>query len=91
MTYCLQGNLDTNGNTCTEEVFTTPDRMRADGIVHSVMPLVHHGQVVDDFWLRFEDGRVVESGTYDELIRANGFFADLVARQQIDGPEEQEK
>ena len=47
-------------NIPTEEVFTTPDRMRADGIVHSMMPLVHHGQVVDDFWLHFEDGRVVD-------------------------------
>ena len=41
--------------------------------------------------IALDQGRVVESGTYDELIRANGFFADLVARQQIDGPEEQEK
>lgn len=46
-------------NIPTEEVFTSPDRMRADGIVHSVMPLVHAGQVVRDFWLRFEGGRVV--------------------------------
>ena len=37
--------------------------------------------------IALDRGRVVESGTYDELIRANGFFADLVARQQIDGPE----
>ena len=47
-------------NIPTEEVFTTPDRMRADGVVHSVMPLVHHGQVIRDFWLRFEGGSVVE-------------------------------
>lgn len=32
-------------------------------------------------------GKTVESGTYDELMKANGFFADLVARQQIDTPE----
>ena len=47
-------------NIPTEEVFTTPDRMRADGVVHSVLPLVHAGQVIRDFWLRFEGGRVVE-------------------------------
>ena len=49
-------------NIPTEEVFTSPDRLRADGVVHSAMPLVHAGQVVRDFWLRFEEGRVVDLG-----------------------------
>ena len=47
-------------NMPTEEVFTSPDCRRANGIVHSVMPLVHAGHIVRDFWLRFEDGRVVD-------------------------------
>ena len=47
-------------NIPTEEVFTTPDRLRADGIVYSVLPLVHQGQVILDFWIRFEDGKAVE-------------------------------
>jgi len=46
-------------NIPTEEVFTSPDRMRADGIVYSAMPLIHHGNKVDDFWIKFEGGRVV--------------------------------
>lgn len=49
-------------NIPTEEVFTSPDRMRAEGVVHSALPLVHNGQVVRDFWLRFEGGRVVDLG-----------------------------
>lgn len=49
-------------NMPTEEVFTTPHRLRADGIVHSVLPLVHNGSLVRDFWLRFEDGEVVDFG-----------------------------
>ena len=49
-------------NIPTEEVFTSPDRLRADGVVHSALPLVHAGQVVRDFWLRFEGGRVVDYG-----------------------------
>ena len=49
-------------NIPTEEVFTSPDYRRADGVVHSVMPLVHQGQVIDDFWLRFEGGKVVDYG-----------------------------
>ena len=47
-------------NMPTEEVFTSPDRLRADGIVYSEMPLIHQGGVVRDFWIRFEGGRAVE-------------------------------
>lgn len=49
-------------NMPTEEVFTSPDRSRADGIVYSVLPLVHNGAVVRNFWLRFESGRVEDFG-----------------------------
>ena len=54
-------------NIPTEEVFTSPDRMRADGIVHSALPLIHHGNKVDRFWLRFEAGRVVDYGAEQGL------------------------
>ena len=49
-------------NIPTEEVFTSPDRTRADGIVYSALPLVRSGQIVRDFWLRFEGGCVVDFG-----------------------------
>ena len=31
-----------------------------------------------------DKGRIVEDGTYDQLIAQNGFFAELVARQRLD-------
>ncbi len=34
--------------------------------------------------LVFEGGKIVEDGTYEELIAQNGFFADLVERQRCD-------
>lgn len=49
-------------NIPTEEVFTSPDRNKADGIVYSVLPLVHNGAVIRNFWLRFENGRVEDFG-----------------------------
>lgn len=55
-----QGGVSYFPNIPTEEVFTTPDRLRVEGLVHSAMPLVHAGHVVDDFWLRFEGGAVVD-------------------------------
>ncbi len=34
--------------------------------------------------LVMDQGRIIESGTYEELIAMNGEFADLVARQRLD-------
>ena len=31
-----------------------------------------------------DKGRIVEQGTYDELIKLNGKFAELVERQRLD-------
>ena len=55
----------------TEEVFTTPDRRRTEGVVRSTMPLALSGNVVRDLDLRFEAGRAVEvnASSGAELIR----------------------
>lgn len=47
-------------NIPTEEVFTSPHCERVDGVVHSALPLVRHGNKIDRFWLRFEGGSVVD-------------------------------
>lgn len=47
-------------NIPTEEIFTTPHRERVSGVVHSALPLVRHGNKIENFWLRFENGRVVD-------------------------------
>ncbi len=31
-----------------------------------------------------DEGKIVEDGTYDELMKKNGFFAELVSRQQVE-------
>ena len=33
--------------------------------------------------LYMEEGRILEEGTYDELMEKKGLFADMVARQQL--------
>lgn len=64
-------------NIPTEEIFTSPDCERVDGIVYSALPLIHHGNKVDRFWIRFEHGRVVEydaeigRGTLKSIIETN--------------------
>lgn len=47
-------------NMPTEEIFSTPDRMRAEGTVVAALPLVHNGSLVQDFSLTFKDGAVVD-------------------------------
>lgn len=47
-------------NLPTEEVFTMPDRNRVSGVVYSSKPLSHLGTIIDDFWIRFEDGKAVD-------------------------------
>ena len=51
-----------NPNIPTEECFISPMRGQAEGIVHSTMPLSYQGQLIENFWLRFEGGKVVETG-----------------------------
>ena len=57
----LQG-IYFNPNMPTEEVFISPKRGEAEGIVYSSMPLSYRGQLIDKFWLRFENGKAVEVG-----------------------------
>ena len=58
-------------NMPTEEVFTSPDRRRTEGVVRSTKPLALAGNVVRDLELRFEGGRAVDvkASSGAELIR----------------------
>ena len=49
-----------NPNLPTEEIFTTPDPTRTEGVVRATKPLDLAGTVVRDLRVRFEGGRVVE-------------------------------
>lgn len=51
-----------NPNIPTEECFTTPKRGSAEGIVYAVKPLSYGGELIENFWIRFEGGRAVECG-----------------------------
>lgn len=47
-------------NMPTEEVYTLPKRDGVNGIVYATKPLNFNGNLIEDFWLRFENGRVVD-------------------------------
>ena len=47
-------------NIPSEEVFTTPMRGRAEGTAVATRPLSWNGELIEDFSVRFENGRVAE-------------------------------
>ena len=55
----LQGRVF-NPNIPTEEVFTSPKAGSAEGIVYSTKPLSYMGELIENFSLRFENGKVTE-------------------------------
>ena len=51
-----------NANIPSEEVFITPRAGDAEGIVYATRPFAYRGQLIENFWLRFENGRAVDCG-----------------------------
>ena len=51
-----------NPNIPSEEVYITPRAGEAEGIVYATRPLAYRGQLIEDFWIRFEGGRAVDCG-----------------------------
>ena len=50
-----------NPNIPTEECFISPMKGKAEGIVYSTKPLCYQGQLIENFSMRFENGKVVEA------------------------------
>jgi len=48
-------------NIPTEELFTSPLRNSANGVVYASMPLVHDGTIIDKFYFVVKDGKIVEA------------------------------
>ena len=60
----LGSNIYFKPNIPSEEVFTSPMRGRAEGRVVATKPLSYQGKLIENFWIEFKDGKVVN--TYAE-------------------------
>ena len=49
-----------NPNIPSEEIFTSPRAGAAEGIVYSAKPLSYQGELIENFSIRFENGKAVE-------------------------------
>ncbi|WP_282144806.1 aminopeptidase [Thomasclavelia cocleata] len=70
------GSYTTNGvyffaNIPTEEIFTCPFYKGTNGIVYSSLPLNYNGNIIDEFKLVFENGKIVDydAKTGKEILR----------------------
>ena len=65
-------NIYCQPNIPSEECFTSPMRGEAEGIVYSAKPLSYAGQLITDFWVKFEKGKAVDVGakTGEEALRS---------------------
>ena len=61
-----------NPNIPSEEVYVTPRAGEAEGIVYATRPLSSRGVLIEDFWIRFENGRAADCGARknEEALRA---------------------
>ena len=64
-------------NMPTEEVYSLVDRNRVYGKVFSSKPLSYNGNIIDDFWVEFKDGKVVDfdakkgKQTFEDLLNSD--------------------
>ena len=74
-------------NVAQKQVSEALDRLKCTRIViaHRLSTIRNCNRI-----LVLDQGRVIEDGTYEELMAKEGFFADLVRRQQVDFSEDTE-
>jgi aminopeptidase len=58
--YAKDSNIFYNPNMPTEECFTSPKKGAAEGIVYASKPLSYMGELIEEFSVKFENGKAVE-------------------------------
>ena len=75
-------------NKTQKQVSEALDKLNCTRIViaHRLSTIRHCNRI-----LILDKGKIVEEGTYDELINKNGFFAELVERQRLEKTEDRKE
>lgn len=60
-----------NPNIPSEEIFTSPKKGVCEGTLYASKPLSYRGEVIEDFYFKFKDGKVIEchAETNEELLK----------------------
>lgn len=80
-------------NMPTEEVFTSPSKYTANGVVYASKPLIYSNSLIENFWIEFKNGKVINSNALvgDELLKSifkikGGDYLGEVALVSSDSP-----
>lgn len=80
-------------NMPSEEIFTTPNKYTANGTVYASKPLVYNSSLINNFWLKFENGKVVDYDAEEskEILKSildieNGDYLGEVALVDVNSP-----
>ena len=81
--WCGAGSVNEKGytfmaNMPTEEVFTVPDKTGVNGYVASTKPLSYGGNIIDDFKITFENGKIVDVSA----AQGENVLKDLIATDE---------
>lgn len=81
--WCGAGSINEKGeefmaNMPTEEVFTVPHKDGVNGYVSSTKPLSYGGNIIDNFKLTFENGRIVQV----EAVQGEEVLKNLIATDE---------
>ncbi|MEG0469451.1 MAG: aminopeptidase [Longicatena sp.] len=52
-------DVEFNPNMPTEEIFTMPLKTGVNGVVYASKPLLYSGELIEDFYIEFKDGKAV--------------------------------
>ncbi|HWL12788.1 MAG TPA: aminopeptidase [Ureibacillus sp.] len=80
----ISGSSDTPEGTTfianmpTEEVFTLPAKYGVSGVVSSSKPLAYQGNIIDQFSLKFEKGKIVEA----RAAVGNDLLQELISQDE---------
>ncbi len=86
-------NMQMIVNMPCEEIFTTPNKYTANGIVYASKPLIYNSSFINNFWFKFKNGKVVDYGAENgkEILKSilevkNGDYLGEVALVDINSP-----
>lgn len=67
--------IEFNPNMPTEEIFTMPKKTGVNGKVVASKPLNYNGNMIEDFWIRFENGKAVAF----DAVNGKNTLSELIA------------
>lgn len=92
--FCAAQLTTTRGQVCmanvpSEEVFSTPDWTKTNGVVSATLPLAYNGNLIEDIQVTFKDGQIARDA--DGKLKISASKNEAVFRELIEQNENADK